>query len=69
MPIKIEHLSYVYNPKTAFASRALEDINLAVEKGDFLGIIGHTGSGKIDARHAPERADENTDGRDFRGRD
>lgn len=46
MPIKIEHLSYVYNPKTAFASRALEDINLAVEKGDFLGIIGHTGSGK-----------------------
>ncbi len=46
MPIKIEHLSYVYNPKTAFASSALEDINLAVEKGDFLGIIGHTGSGK-----------------------
>lgn len=46
MPIKIEHLGYVYNPKTAFASVALSDINLTVNDGDFLGVIGHTGSGK-----------------------
>lgn len=46
MPIKIEHLGYVYNPKTAFATSALTDINLTVRDGDFLGVIGHTGSGK-----------------------
>lgn len=46
MPIKIEHLGYVYNPKTAFATSALTDINLTVNDGDFLGVIGHTGSGK-----------------------
>ncbi len=46
MPIKIEHLNYVYNPKSAFSKVALKDINLVVENGDFLGVIGHTGSGK-----------------------
>lgn len=46
MPIKIENLSYVYNPKTTFAVKSLDDINLTIEDGDFLGIIGHTGSGK-----------------------
>ena len=46
MPIKIEHLDYVYNPKTTFATNALRDICLTVDDGDYLGIIGHTGSGK-----------------------
>ena len=46
MPIKIENLSYIYNQNTTFASVALEDISLCVEDGDFLGIVGHTGSGK-----------------------
>jgi energy-coupling factor transport system ATP-binding protein len=46
MPIKIENLSYIYNPKTSFAQAALKDITMTVEDGDFLGIVGHTGSGK-----------------------
>lgn len=46
MPIKIEKLNYVYNPKTAFSKVALKDIDLNIENGDFLGIVGHTGSGK-----------------------
>ncbi|MFR1566217.1 MAG: energy-coupling factor transporter ATPase [Christensenellales bacterium] len=46
MPIKIEHLNYVYNPKSSFAAKALDDICLDVNDGDFLGVIGHTGSGK-----------------------
>ncbi len=46
MPIKIEHLDYVYNPGTPFEKQALKDINLSVSDGEFLGVIGHTGSGK-----------------------
>lgn len=46
MPIKIEHLNYVYNQKTSFATAALKDISLEIREGDFLGVIGHTGSGK-----------------------
>ncbi|MBQ8882047.1 MAG: energy-coupling factor transporter ATPase [Clostridia bacterium] len=46
MPIKIEHLSYTYNPKTPFSKTALEDITLEICDGDFLGVVGHTGSGK-----------------------
>ena len=46
MPIRIEHLNYVYNEKTSFATAALKDISLEICEGDFLGVIGHTGSGK-----------------------
>ena len=46
MPIRIEHLNYVYNEKTSFATAALNDISLEIREGDFLGVIGHTGSGK-----------------------
>ena len=44
--IKIENLTYVYNPKTPFFKKALDGVNLEINKGDFLGIIGHTGCGK-----------------------
>lgn len=44
--IDIRGLSYVYNPKTPFMSRALDDISFAIDEGDFFGIIGSTGSGK-----------------------
>lgn len=44
--IKIENLTYIYNPKTPFAKKALDKVNLEINKGDFLGIIGHTGCGK-----------------------
>lgn len=46
MPIQIENLSYKYMPGTPFEKLALDDINLTVDSGEFVGIIGHTGSGK-----------------------
>ncbi len=46
MIVKIENLSYVYNPGTPFEIKALDHINLEIEKGEFIGLIGHTGSGK-----------------------
>lgn len=46
MSIKIENLSYVYGEGTAFEKKALNDVNLEIENGQFIGIIGHTGSGK-----------------------
>ena len=44
--IYCENLAYVYNAKSPFATRALEDVNLEIHPGEFFGVIGHTGSGK-----------------------
>ena len=44
--IKVENLSYVYNPGMPGATTALENVSFEVEEGDFVGIIGSTGSGK-----------------------
>ncbi|NLM73535.1 MAG: energy-coupling factor transporter ATPase [Clostridiaceae bacterium] len=44
--IKVRDLSYVYMPGTTFEKKALKNITLNVKKGEILGIIGHTGSGK-----------------------
>jgi len=46
MIIKIENLNYIYNPGTPFEKKALNNINLDIARGDFIGLIGHTGSGK-----------------------
>lgn len=46
MAIKIEHLNYVYGQGTAFEQQALKDVNLEIQDGQFIGLIGHTGSGK-----------------------
>ncbi|MDO5541329.1 MAG: energy-coupling factor transporter ATPase [Eubacteriales bacterium] len=46
MSIKIEHLDYVYSQGTAYEKKALNNINLEIPDGQFVGIIGHTGSGK-----------------------
>lgn len=44
--LEIRNLNYVYSPGTPFAKHALKDINLTVEAGEFIGLVGHTGSGK-----------------------
>ncbi len=46
MAMKIEHVSYVYNAGTTFEKKALDDISLDIPDGQFIAVIGHTGSGK-----------------------
>jgi energy-coupling factor transport system ATP-binding protein len=46
MSIEIENLSYVYMPGTPFEKKALDDVSLKLEDGEFIALIGHTGSGK-----------------------
>ncbi len=46
MSIKLENVSFTYSPNTAFEIHALKNINLEIRDGEFIGLIGHTGSGK-----------------------
>lgn len=46
MSIIIENLTHVYNPKSPFETTALKDVSLTIKEGEFIGLIGHTGSGK-----------------------
>lgn len=46
MSILIEGLSYTYSKGTPYEHKALDNVNLEIREGEFLGIIGHTGSGK-----------------------
>ena len=43
--LRTEHLSYVYSQGTPFEKIAIEDVNIDIEEGVFVGVIGHTGSG------------------------
>ena len=46
MSLIVNHVNYVYGQGTSFEQQALKDVNLSIEDGEFIGIIGHTGSGK-----------------------
>ena len=46
MSLKLEHVNYIYSPGTAYEIHALKDICLELKSGEFVGLIGHTGSGK-----------------------
>ena len=46
MSIVIEHLNYVYMAGGPYETKALNDVNLTIGDGEFIGLIGHTGSGK-----------------------
>ena len=46
MPIEIKNLSHVYMPDSPFQATAVHDITLTLNDGEFVGLIGHTGSGK-----------------------
>ena len=47
MPIlETKNLTYIYGQGTPFEKTAVEDVSISIEKGEFIGVIGHTGSGK-----------------------
>lgn len=46
MAIRVENVSYIYSKGSPFEKKALSDINLTVSEGEFIGVVGHTGSGK-----------------------
>ena len=46
MSIELKNVTYTYSQGTAYESHALKDINLVIPDGQFIGVIGHTGSGK-----------------------
>ena len=73
MELKLEHLSYTYNPGTPFEKKALDDISLTIGEGEFIGLVGHTGSGKstlvqhLNGLLMPSRGSVCADGRDIAG--
>ena len=44
--LQVQNLTHIYSAGTPFEHKALDDMNFSVERGEFIGIIGHTGSGK-----------------------
>lgn len=44
--LETKNVTCVYSPHTPFEKRAVDSVSIKIEKGDFIGVIGHTGSGK-----------------------
>lgn len=69
--IRVEHLTYIYNEGMPDATTALDDVSFEVEQGDFVGIIGSTGSGKstliahMNGLNKPTKGKIFIDGRDL----
>ena len=46
MSIIVNHVDHIYNPGTVFETKALSDVTFKIEDGEYVGLVGHTGSGK-----------------------
>ena len=68
MSLEVKHVFYTYQEGSPTESHALQDICLTVNEGEFLGIVGHTGSGKstliqhLNGLLKPNRGDVLVDG-------
>ena len=51
MAIRAEHLNFLYGEGTVYEQYALKDVNFEIEDGQFIGLIGHTGSGTVSYTH------------------
>lgn len=75
MSIKIENLNHIYMPNSPFEKVALNDINLEINDGEFVALIGHTGSGKstliqhINGLLKPSSGSIYIDGKDLKSKD
>ena len=71
MPIEVRNLTYIYNPGTTFEKKAVDDISVTIADGEFVGLIGQTGSGKstliqhLNALLAPTAGSVLLDGEDI----
>lgn len=68
MPVEAKELTFTYNAGSPFETAALDHVNFTIKDGEFIGIIGHTGSGKSTLIQPPERSDQAHERHGDRGR-
>lgn len=68
--LEVKNLTHIYGKETAFEKVALKNVNITINKGDFVGLIGHTGSGKSTLiQHLNALVKSNEGGVYFKGQD